>query len=105
MHGVNGLGKSYKLKQKRFWNYNRDVSLKHVKQSRSHLRLLLCWLLSGGQSHPSSVVLRWPQRMVGCGGQKTCRVDRSEHKIKIYETFSALSPSEVNLAVVHAHTK
>ena len=77
MHGVNGLGRSYKLKQKCFlWNYNHDVSLEHVKQSRSHLRLLLCWLLSEGQSHPSSVVLQWPQMMGGCGGQTTCKVNR-----------------------------
>ena len=76
MHGVNGVCKSYKLEQKWVWNYNHDVSLKHVKQSRSHLRLLLCWLLSEGQSHPSSVVLQLPQMMGGCGGQKTCRVDR-----------------------------
>ena len=102
MHVVNGVCKSYKLKQTRFWNYNHDVSLKHVKQSRSHLMLLLCWLLSEGQSHPSSVVLQWPQMMGDCGGQKTCRVDRIQHKIKIDKVLSALSPTEVNLAVLHA---
>ena len=50
--------------------------IQSVKQSRSHLRLLLCWLLSEGRSRPSSVVPQWPQMMGGCGGQKTCKLDK-----------------------------
>ena len=58
------------------WGLHTAQLTLHVKRNMSHLRLLLCWLLSEGQSHPYSVVPQWPQMMVGCGDQKTCRVDK-----------------------------
>ena len=65
----------------------------HVKQSRSHLRLLLCWPLSEVQSHPYSVVPQWPQMMVGCGDQKTCRVDKIIYRGAFDELCKLILPA------------